>query len=138
MIRPALVLAALFLATPTAAAPKPPAPAAIDAEVGRVMAATGAQGLAVAVIDGGQVRYVQAYGRRNAAGDPLTPDTIMYGASLTKAVFAWTVVTAGILFTVLKKTVGLRVSEQEELEGLDVHEHGSPGYANDTAGGLPA
>ncbi|MGE0877733.1 MAG: ammonium transporter [Acidimicrobiia bacterium] len=54
------------------------------------------------------------------------------------AVFAWTVVTAGILFTVLKKTVGLRVSEQEELEGLDVHEHGSPGYANDTAGGLPA
>lgn len=91
MIRPALVLAALLLATPAAAAPKPPAPAAIDAEVGRVMAATGAQGLAVAVIDGGQVRYVQAYGRRNAAGDPLTPDTIMYGASLTKAVFAWTV-----------------------------------------------
>jgi len=91
VIRPALVLAALFLATPTAAAPKPPAAAAIDAEVGRAMAATGAQGLAVAVIDGGKVRYVQAYGRRNAAGDPLTPDTIMYGASLTKAVFAWTV-----------------------------------------------
>ncbi|MEY2641681.1 MAG: hypothetical protein RLZZ368_328, partial [Actinomycetota bacterium] len=35
------------------------------------------------------------------------------------------------LFFVMKKTVGLRVSEQEELEGLDVHEHGVPGYIND-------
>lgn len=92
MTRLALALTALLLATPVAAAaPKLPAPAAIDAEVARVMALTSAQGLAVAVIDGGKVRYVQAYGKRNAAGDPLTPDTIMYGASLTKAVFAWTV-----------------------------------------------
>jgi CubicO group peptidase (beta-lactamase class C family) len=34
---------------------------------------------------------VQSYGIRNAKGDPLTPDTIMYGASLTKTVFAYTV-----------------------------------------------
>ncbi len=33
-----------------------------------------------------------------------------------------------ILFGVLKATVGLRVSEQEEIEGLDVHEHGFAGY----------
>lgn len=91
MTRLALTLTALLLATPAAAAVRSPAPAAIDAEVASVMAATHAQGLAVAVIEGGQVRYVQAYGKRNAAGDPLTPDTIMYGASLTKAVFAWTV-----------------------------------------------
>jgi ammonium transporter, Amt family len=32
-----------------------------------------------------------------------------------------------ILF-VLKKTVGIRVSEKEELEGLDVHEHGMDAY----------
>lgn len=89
MTRLALTLFTLMLATPAVAAP--PAPAAIDAEVSRAMAATGAQGLALAVIDKGQVRYVRAYGRRNAAGDPLTPDTILYGASLTKAVFAWTV-----------------------------------------------
>ena len=32
-----------------------------------------------------------------------------------------------ILFT-LKKTIGIRVSEREELEGLDVHEHGMDAY----------
>ena len=37
---------------------------------------------------------------------------------------AWTVVTMLILFIVLKKTVGIRVSEQEEIEGLDSTEHG--------------
>jgi ammonium transporter, Amt family len=44
------------------------------------------------------------------------------------AILAWTSVTAGLLFLVLKKTVGLRVSEEEELAGLDILEHGSPGY----------
>jgi len=34
-----------------------------------------------------------------------------------------------ILFT-LKKTVGIRVSEKEELEGLDTHEHGMNAYAD--------
>ncbi len=46
-------------------------------------------------------------------------------------VAAWVLVTTGILFAVLKATLGLRVSEQEELEGLDVHEHGAPGYGPD-------
>lgn len=80
-----------MLATPASAMAKAPDPAAIDAEIAWAMSLTGAQGLAVAVIEDGQVRYVRAYGKRNAAGDPLTTDTIMYGASLTKAVFAWTV-----------------------------------------------
>jgi Amt family ammonium transporter len=40
-------------------------------------------------------------------------------------------VASGLLFFILKATVGLRVDEQEELEGLDVHEHGVPGYVND-------
>ena len=34
-----------------------------------------------------------------------------------------------ILF-VLKKTIGLRVSENEELQGLDIHEHGMDAYAD--------
>jgi CubicO group peptidase (beta-lactamase class C family) len=55
------------------------------------MAETGAKGLALAIIDGGRVRYVQAYGVRNAAGDPLRTDTVVYGASLTKTVFAYNV-----------------------------------------------
>ena len=55
------------------------------------MRETGARGLAVAVIDGGKVASVQAFGERNAKGEPLTTDTVMYGASITKAVFAYTV-----------------------------------------------
>lgn len=40
------------------------------------------------------------------------------------AVAAWVTVTMVILFTVIKKTVGLRVSREEELNGLDRSEHG--------------
>jgi CubicO group peptidase (beta-lactamase class C family) len=64
---------------------------AIDAEVGKIMSRTGAKGMAIAVIDHGRVGYVQTYGVRDAKGDPLTTDTVMYGASLTKTVFAYTV-----------------------------------------------
>ena len=53
------------------------------------MTTTGSRGLAIAYIDGGKIRYTQAYAVRNAEGDPLTPDTVMYGASLTKAVVAY-------------------------------------------------
>ena len=38
----------------------------------------------------------------------------------------WTVVTILIAFTVIKMTVGLRVSEEEEITGLDTTEHGLP------------
>ena len=47
--------------------------------------------MAVAVIEDGSVRQVGSWGIRNVRGDPLTTDTIMYAASLTKAVFAYTV-----------------------------------------------
>ena len=40
------------------------------------------------------------------------------------AVAAWVTVTMTIAFLIIKKVNGLRVSRQEELEGLDVHEHG--------------
>ena len=48
-------------------------------------------------------------------------------------VFVWVVVTTGILFAVIKRTVGLRVSRQAEISGLDIFEHGQPGYAFATA-----
>ena len=35
---------------------------------------------------------------------------------------------AFLVFYILKKTIGIRVSEQHELEGLDSHEHGIRGY----------
>ncbi|WP_321474189.1 serine hydrolase domain-containing protein [uncultured Paludibaculum sp.] len=83
-------LAAVILPL-AAAAQSIPKPPAIDAEVRKVMKKADANGLALAVIDHGKVAYVQAYGTRNAKGEPLTPDTVMYGASLTKTVFAYTV-----------------------------------------------
>ena len=40
------------------------------------------------------------------------------------AVIVWVVVTMTIVFTIIKHTIGLRASEQEEIEGLDPTEHG--------------
>ena len=61
----------------------------VDAAARAAMAATSARGLAIAVIDRRRVSGVRVYGVRNAAGDPLTSDTVMYGASLTKAVVGY-------------------------------------------------
>ncbi len=55
-------------------------------------------------------------------------DQLLTQAIGVLAVFAFVVSTTGALFLALKHTIGLRVSEDEELEGLDVHEHGSAGY----------
>src|SRR5207244_8896984 len=83
-IRDDLVTGVQTCALPISAR-KIPDNSAIDAEVNKVMSQTHGQGLAIAVIDRGQVKYVHAYGARNAKGDRLTTDTVMYGASLTKA-----------------------------------------------------
>ena len=40
------------------------------------------------------------------------------------AILAWTVVTMTLTFFIIKKTVGLRVSKEEEIKGLDSTEHG--------------
>ena len=86
----AMPISAFFLAVATVAQTIPNG-AAIDAEANKIMARTDAKGVAVAVIDHGKVGYVGAHGIRNAKGDPLTTDTVMYGASLTKTVFAYLV-----------------------------------------------
>lgn len=86
----ALTVAALTV--PGAVGPaqtRPPSP--LDAAVAALMAKTGARGIALAVIERGTPVLVRSYGARNAAGDPLERNTIMYGASLTKSVFAFTV-----------------------------------------------
>lgn len=44
------------------------------------------------------------------------------------AIAAFVLVTTSILFATIKATIGLRVDEQEEIEGLDIHEHGFAGY----------
>ncbi|MBQ1393033.1 MAG: adenylate cyclase, partial [Lachnospiraceae bacterium] len=40
------------------------------------------------------------------------------------SVIAWGAVTITITFFIIKKTIGLRVTEEEELSGLDLPEHG--------------
>lgn len=40
------------------------------------------------------------------------------------SVAAWVVVSIGITFLIIKATLGLRVSKEEEIDGLDIHEHG--------------
>jgi Amt family ammonium transporter len=41
-------------------------------------------------------------------------------------VAAWTTVCMVIVFLVIKATIGIRVTEEEEIEGLDIKEHGLP------------
>lgn len=56
---------------------------------------------------------------------------------------AYTLVMMTIVFTIIKKTVGLRCSTEEEIKGLDITEHGLPSAygdftINDNLMGLPA
>lgn len=68
-----------------------PDEAGVAAIAKKAMQGTGARGLAIAVIERGKVKSVQTFGERNAKGEPLTPQTIMYGASLTKLLFSYAV-----------------------------------------------
>lgn len=64
----------------------------IDDVATRMMTEAKVQGLAVAVINEGNVSFVRSWGRRNVEKNlPLETDTIMYGASLTKFAFAYMV-----------------------------------------------
>ena len=68
-----------------------------------------------------------------AVGLFATEGGLFYGGGLAKlgiqllgvvSVAAWVLITMYIIFSIIKKTIGLRVSEKEELDGLDIHEHG--------------
>ncbi|HSK88341.1 MAG TPA: ammonium transporter [Anaerolineales bacterium] len=53
------------------------------------------------------------------------------------AVGVWCVATGLVLFhVIIKATVGLRVSREEEVKGLDIEEHGTEAYPNDAVGAL--
>jgi Amt family ammonium transporter len=57
------------------------------------------------------------------------------------AAFLWVFPTCYLLFKVLSKTIGLRVSREEELEGLDLAEHGGTAYPDfevSSRGTMPA
>lgn len=42
--------------------------------------------------------------------------------------FVWTFCTAFLLFKIIDKTIGLRITPEEEVEGLDLGEHGGVAY----------
>ncbi|MEH6705832.1 MAG: ammonium transporter [Galbibacter orientalis] len=44
----------------------------------------------------------------------------------------WALVTSFIVLFILKKTLGLRVTKEEEIEGLDMHEHDGAAYPDFT------
>jgi len=45
------------------------------------------------------------------------------------SVFAWTFGSMMLIFFIIKKVMGLRVSREEELKGLDIEEHGMEAYS---------
>ena len=66
-----------------------------------------------------------------------TDGGLLYGGGFTQlgvqaigvlAIGAWAAGTAFIVLFTLKKTIGLRVSKEEEVDGLDIHEHKSNIY----------
>ncbi|MBO2010711.1 serine hydrolase domain-containing protein [Hymenobacter negativus] len=99
-----LFIIGLGLALPTvpASAQKAPAfhtldgrtlrPADIDRTVQQLMDSARVPGLAVALLEDNKVRYLHTYGYRNLdTHAPLEPQTAMYAASFSKAVFAYLV-----------------------------------------------
>lgn len=88
------------------------------------------------------VGAVSVHGLSGAAGTLLvglfsTTDGLFYGGGTTLlgvqaigvlAVAAWSMGIGFILFFILKKTIGIRVSRRVEEEGLDVYEHGESAF----------
>jgi len=75
--------------------------------------------------------YGIASGMGNSAGLFFGGGTKLLFTQLTGvgSVFLWTFTGAFIMFFLIKKFIGLRVSEIEELKGLDIEEHGMESYA---------
>lgn len=79
-----------------------------------------------------------AYGLfATSAGSLVAVDGLLYGGGFAllqtqaigiAAVGAFVVVASGLSWAVIRAVVGLRVTAMEEVEGLDVGEHGMPAY----------
>ena len=79
-------------------------------------------------------------------GGSIKGEGLFYGGGFTQlglqllglvSVAAWAAVCMVIVFTVIKATIGLRASKEEEIRGLDIMEHGlSSAYAGFEFGGM--
>ncbi len=58
-------------------------------------------------------------------------DQLLIQIVMVLIIAAWVGIMSFIVFSILKATIGIRVSAEEEIEGLDVLEHGLQGYAAD-------
>jgi len=61
-------------------------------------------------------------------------DQLIMQLVMVLIIAAWVAIMSFIVFSIIKATVGIRVSAEEEVEGLDVLEHGLQGYAPDNVG----
>ena len=66
-----------------------------------------------------------------------TTEGLFYGFGFAKlgvqaigvfSIAAWAIVASFIVIFILKKTMGIRVTKEEEVDGLDIHEHGTNVY----------
>lgn len=72
---------------------------------------------------------VAIFGNEDLAGEKIGFMPQLIG---TLSISAFAFITSFALFYVIKLIMGVRVDEQEEHEGLDVAEHGSPAYNDST------
>jgi Amt family ammonium transporter len=66
------------------------------------------------------------------------PDQLISQVIGLAAIIAWVSVASIVMFLGINFTLGLRVSEEEELAGLDIEEHGAPGYGEGFGTFVPA
>ncbi len=81
----------------------------------------------------------------SAIGDVIgASDGLFYGGGLTQlgrqaaasaAVTVWSFVVALVIGWVISKTIGFRISAEDEVDGIDVAEHAESGYDLSNAGG---
>jgi Amt family ammonium transporter len=71
----------------------------------------------------GQTDYVTG-----AIGYPGIWAQLVIQAKAVALVFVWTAVVAFVAFYIVKLVIGLRVTEEEEREGLDISSHGERAY----------
>jgi Amt family ammonium transporter len=55
-------------------------------------------------------------------------DQLLYQLTGIGTIGAFCCISAFIILFMMKKTIGIRVSKEEEIEGLDIHEHGMDAY----------
>jgi ammonia channel protein AmtB len=82
--------------------------------------------IAVGLFSSASGRTTAAGGESGAYGLRVGGGAEQLGAQLIGAgvILAWTAGLSAVLFGAFKYTIGLRVSEEEEIEGLDRGEHG--------------